>query len=310
MSATAAIVGGEPQAEAEAGMMPGFNFEWFSSLPAYRAINREQLEVFLRELDLPYPWQGVDVACGLGLMSELCHEIARKIGASIQRTVCIDLDREALELAREKLASYPARLIQSLGERLPLRSGTASFLVIGNGIHNFGDAQKADLLTEAFRVLGSGARLFFNSSFYDGAIVEGTEHFWVENVRRALRLIRRTEPPPPPLQTTGEKPEAARPLSPEAYVELALQAGFTDVTYHETPLRFDQELIEAICGYWSYAQGALHFRWPAEVACPAMIQAARDLFTDPDWGRKFPGMEENGQRFIPRRFLWVTARKP
>jgi ubiquinone/menaquinone biosynthesis C-methylase UbiE len=304
MSGTTATVGALP---VPAGA-PTFSFEWFSGLPAYQAVNREQLEAFLADLDLPQPWQGVDVACGLGLMSELCHEIARKIGASIQRTICIDLDRQALELARDKLASYPARLIQSLGQRLPLRSNTASFLIIGNGIHNFGDADKADLLTEAFRVLGHGARLFFNSSFYDGAVVEGTEHFWIEHIRRALRSIRREEPRP--AETTGEKPEAARPITPEAYVELARRAGFADVRYREMPVRFDQELIEAISDYWSYAQGALHFRWPAEVACPAMRQAARELFTDPDWNQKFPGMEEDGQRFILRRFLWVTARKP
>lgn len=285
-----------------------FNFEWFSSLPAYRATNRAQLEAFLAELDLPQPWQGVDVACGLGLMSELCHEIARKIGASIQRTVCIDLDREALELAREKLTSYPARFIQSLGQRLPLRSGTASYLVIGNGIHNIGDADKLALLKEASRVLRDGAQLFFNSSFYDGAIVEGTERFWVDNVRGALRQILRMQPRPE--ETTGKKPEAMSALTPEAYVELAQEAGFTDVRYHETPMRFDQELIEAICDYWAYAQGALHFRWPAEVACPAMRQAARDLFHDPEWDTKYGGIEENGKRFIPRRFLWVTARKP
>jgi ubiquinone/menaquinone biosynthesis C-methylase UbiE len=285
-----------------------FSFEWFSSLPAYRAVNREQLEAFLANLDLPQPWQSVDIACGLGLMSELCHEIARRIGASIQRTVCVDLDRQALELAREKLARYPARLIQSLGQCLPLRSGTASFLVIGNGIHNFSNAEKADLLTEAFRVLRGGAQIFFNSSFYDGAIVEGTEHFWMENVRRAMRLIKRTVPAPP--EMTGEKPEAIHQLSPQDYVALARDAGFTDITYHETPMRFDQELIEAICAYWGYSQGALHFRWPAEVACPAMRQAAQELFADPDWSQKYPGMEENGERFIVRRFLWVTARKP
>jgi ubiquinone/menaquinone biosynthesis C-methylase UbiE len=315
MSATMAPTGASPAGRErlveEPGPgtpVPGYSFEWFSGLPAYQAVNREQLQAFLSELDLPQPWQGVDVACGLGLMSELCHEVARKIGASIQRTVCIDLDRQALELAREKLASYPARLIQSLGQRLPLRSGTASFLVVGNGIHNFGDADKAALLKEAFRVLSHNARLFFNSSFYDGAVVEGTERFWVEHIRRALRVIRREESPP--AQSSGEKPEAIHQLTPEAYVELANEAGFTDVRYEEVPVRFDQELIEAISGYWMYAQGALHFRWPAEVACPAMRQAARELFSAPDWSERFPGMEEDGQRFVLRRFLWVTARKP
>ncbi|HEX2035716.1 MAG TPA: class I SAM-dependent methyltransferase [Chloroflexota bacterium] len=303
MSATTAVLNAQAAKPAAS-----FNFEWFSSLPAYRAINREQLEAFLAQLDLPQPWLGVDVACGLGLMTELCHEIARKIGASIQRTVCIDLDREALELAREKLASYPARLIQSVGERLPIRSGTASYVVIGNGIHNFAYGEKLDLMREAFRVLNGGARLFFNSSFYDGAYVEGTEDFWVGTVRRAMRLIQRWENSK--LEVSGKKPEAMQALTPEGYVKLAREAGFTDVQYQEQEMRCDQEFIEAISDYWSYSQGALHYRYPAEVACPAMRQAARELFLDPDWDRKFPGMEENGKRFIPRRFLWVTARKP
>ena len=61
-------------------------------------------------------WHGIDVACGVGLMSELCHEIAGKIGALIQRTVCVDLDREALELARERLARYQASFLQIFGD--------------------------------------------------------------------------------------------------------------------------------------------------------------------------------------------------
>jgi hypothetical protein len=72
----------------------------------------------------------------------------------------------------------------------------------------------------------------------------------------------------------------------------------------------DQELWEAICDYSEYAQGALHYRYPADVACPAMRQAVRTLFEDPDWKAKYGGVEESGKPCIPRRWLWVTARKP
>src|SRR5688572_6009892 len=107
------------------------NFEWFSSLPAYRAMNRSQLEAFLADVDLPAPWQGVDVACGLGLMSELCFEIAQRMGSAIERMVCVDLDAEVLRLAEEKLGGFPVSVLQSQGQTLPLRDGTTSFVVIG-----------------------------------------------------------------------------------------------------------------------------------------------------------------------------------
>src|SRR5436190_14012853 len=189
-----------------------FSFEWFSSLPNYRAANRVQLEAFLSELRLPAPWQGIDVACGVGLMSELCHEIAGKIGAFIQRTVCVDLDRQALDIAREKLARYPANFLQSVGERLPLRDGVGTFLVIGNGIHNFGADDKVRLFREGCRVLRDGASLFFNSAFYEGAMVEGTEQFYRATIRGALRQITRSKPRPE--EVAGEKPEAAKHISP------------------------------------------------------------------------------------------------
>jgi ubiquinone/menaquinone biosynthesis C-methylase UbiE len=241
-------------------------------------------------------------------MSELCHEIAGRIGAAIQRTVCIDLDRQALEIAREKLARYPANFLQSVGERLPIRDNSASFLVLGNGIHMFNAEHKAALFGEAFRVLRDGACMFFNSAFYVGTEVEGTERFYTDKIRGALRYIRSMMPRP--AEVEGEKPAARHHLTAAEYETLARDAGFTDVQLHEVPVSMDQELWEAICDYGEYAQGALHYRYSPEVSTSALRKAVRDIFQDPEWERKYPGMEEDGQRIIPRRWLWVTARKP
>jgi hypothetical protein len=102
-----------------------------------------------------------------------------------------------------------------------------------------------------------------------------------------------------------------RVLTPDEYLAIAHDAGFVDVQCRVAELHFDQELMEAICDYWLYSQGALHFRHSATVACEAMRQAAHDLFSDPEWERKYPGMvDPTGRPFIPRRVLWVTARKP
>jgi ubiquinone/menaquinone biosynthesis C-methylase UbiE len=304
MSATSAVL------NVASALSPSgtFTFEWFSNLPGYRLANRKQLESFLADLKLPSPWQGIDVACGVGLMSELCHEIAGKIGALIQRTVCVDLDREALELARERLARYQASFLQSFGQRLPLRDGVGSFLVIGNGIHMFGAQDKAALFKEGFRVLRDGASIFFNSAFYDGAVVDGTERFYREHLRGALKQILRSGSAHQ--VERDEKPEAATYIAPDEYVELAREAGFADVERHEVPVRMDQELWEAISDYGEYSLGALHYRYPPEVACPAMREAVREIFSSPDWGTKFPGCEDERGRFIPRNWLWVTARKP
>ena len=307
MAATIAALAPEELA-GFAGEDQNFSFEWFSSLPNYRAANREQLEAFLSDLKLPGPWQGVDVACGVGLMSELCHEIAGKIGGFLQRTVCVDLDRQALDIAREKLARYPSNFLQAVGEHLPLRDSVGSFLVLGNGIHMFSAEQKMGLFREAFRVLRSGASIFFNSAFYDGTVVEGTEGFYYENVRGAVRKILRMRPRPEEL--SGQKAEAARHLTPEEYVALVRRAGFEDVAYHEVPVNMDQELWEAISAYGPYAQGALHYKYTAEVACPAMREAVKDIFEDPRFDEKFPGMRDGEQRVIPRNWLWVTARRP
>jgi ubiquinone/menaquinone biosynthesis C-methylase UbiE len=275
-------------------------------------MNRTQLAAVLGDLpSLPLRF-GVDVACGLGLMSELCHGIFEEHGVTLERMICADMERDVLELARVKLAHLPVGLMQSVGQRLPLRSGIAGFVLIGNGIHNFADGDKVALLEEAYRVLCPGGRLFFNSGFYDGAVIAGTERYWLDNVRGALRLAGRSAALEGTIATAADrKPEAIRPLTPEEYCTLARRAGFDDVAYGVTEMWFDQELMEAICDYWLYAQGALHFRYPAEIACPAMRQAAHDLFTDPEWERRYPGLvDAHGRRSIPRRVLYVTGRKP
>jgi ubiquinone/menaquinone biosynthesis C-methylase UbiE len=284
-----------------------FSFEWFSSLAAYRDANRAQLEDFFARLRSAPPWQGIDVACGVGLMTELSQQIGDRLGRLLQRIVCVDLDRDAIKIARERLDDARTCFVQAVGQRLPLRDGFGSFLTIGNGIHNFAQEDKAGLLREAFRVVRSGAGVFFNSAFYEGTYVEGTERFYSEKVRRAVRILGRSAGR---AARAGERPEAARPIRAQEYVRLVEEAGFTDVRSQEMEVRMDQELWEAICSYGGYAQGALHFKYDAEQSVRALVQAVRELFADPEWETKFPGMSENGLRFIPRKWLWVTALKP
>lgn len=129
-------------------------------------------------------------------------------------------------------------------------------------------------------------------------------------MRDAIRRILRTRPRPEEV-SAGEKPESIIQITAGQYMELAEQAGFTDVQRHEMDVYLDQEVWEAICDYGPYSQGALHYKYTTEVACNAMREAVRHIFNDPDWREKYPGMEErDGRLCIPRRWLWITARKP
>lgn len=158
-----------------------FSFEWFSSLPSYRSANRAQPKDFLREVRLPTPWLGIDIACGVGLMSDLCQEVASRTGARLLGTVMIDRDLNALEIAREHLARDPIALLQSLAQSLPLPDDLGSHVVIGNRIHNFGATEQPARFSGG--VPGHppwrGALLF---PFYDGSVVQGTERFYLGTV--------------------------------------------------------------------------------------------------------------------------------
>lgn len=246
-------------------------------------------------------------------MSDLCQEVARRIGARLPGTVMIDRDLNALEIAREHHARYPIALLQSLGQSLPLPDDLGRYVVIGNGIHNFGAGEKPALFKEAFRVIRHGAGLFLNSAFYDGSVVQGTEHFYLETVRRGVRITRNltSSETSQAVNAVSVKPEAIRQIDASTYASLARDVGFDDVRAHEMVVPMDQALWEAIADFSAYSQGALHHKFPADVACEAMKQATREVFQDPDFSRKVDGaVTVDGKVAVPRRWLWVTARKP
>jgi len=290
-----------------------FSFEWFSGLPTYRSANLAQVEGFLSRLRVPSPWVGIDVACGVGLMSELCAEVADRLGASLRGTFMVDRDAQALAIARDHLASKPVALLQGLGQSLPLPDDLGAFVVIGNGIHNFAAEAKAAVLREAYRVMRHGAGLFFNSAFYAGTVVDGTDRFDTDTVRQVLRIARGLGGGEA-LSNDGSaagKPEAARPIDAPRYARLAEEAGFTEVMAREMVVPMDQPLWEAIADYADCALGALHHRFSAEVACTAMREATRRVFEEPGFQARYPGaIEFEGRLAIPRRWLWVTAEKP
>lgn len=72
-----------------------FGFASFPCLPSYRSANRAQLQEFLPAVRPPTPWVGIDIACGVGLLSDLCHELASRIGTRILGTVIPEIARDS-----------------------------------------------------------------------------------------------------------------------------------------------------------------------------------------------------------------------
>src|SRR5205807_4383496 len=89
-----------------------------------------------------------------------------------------------------------------------------------NAIHLVHD--KARVIGEVRKVLPKGGAFAFNSTFFNGAYVDGTSKFWRRWIVRAVQAVRERG-----LDVHHTEKATARDfLTPEQYSELCVAAGF------------------------------------------------------------------------------------
>ena len=111
--------------------------------------------------------------------------------------VGVDLSRTSLAQARRRLLGQGAvperaarvRLVAATADHLPVRDRSADAVLMGNAIHYFKNPGR--LLDEIHRVLRPGGLFAFNTSFYAGTFLPGTERFYEEWVKEAVKFILR-----------------------------------------------------------------------------------------------------------------------
>jgi ubiquinone/menaquinone biosynthesis C-methylase UbiE len=160
-----------------------FSFTPFTRHPFFMHVNRWILERVIG----PGRQVIVDLGCGPGAVTELILERVRGQQPP-PRVIGVDPSPSALAKARAAISSKLAEFVQGSAEWLSKLVKSADTVVFLNAIHLMPD--KPQVLKEIRRVLKPGGVLAFNSTFFNGAYVEGTSGFWRRWIVRSVQVLR------------------------------------------------------------------------------------------------------------------------
>ncbi len=160
-----------------------FSFTPFTRHPFFTHVNRWILERVI----CPGRQVIVDLGCGPGAVTELILERVRGQQPP-PHVIGVDPSPSALAKARAAISSRLAEFVQGSAEWLSNLVKSADAVVFLNAIHLMPD--KVQVLKEIRRVLKPGGLLAFNSTFFNGAYVEGTSGFWRRWVVRSVQALR------------------------------------------------------------------------------------------------------------------------
>lgn len=257
-----------------------FSFAPFSRHPFFTNVNRWIVERVIgggRKVI-------VDLGCGPGAVTQLILE--RLAGAKDARVIGIDPSPSALQKARAAISSKIAEFVQGTAERLSRLVQSADAVVFLNAIHLIRD--KPATLAEIRKVLKPGGVLAFNSTFFNGAYVEGTSRFWRRWVVRAVQAVR--EQGIDVQHTHADRAMAMQWLSPDEYAALCTAAGFRPTTVELLRVEMTPESLEDIGRFSLFIEGALP-GVPLETGAEALKVGLRQT------------IDELGVSTVPRNWL-------
>lgn len=272
------------------------SYEPFSHEPEYVELNKR----FLEALELEGPLRVLDLACGTcTLTSLLLDQVARQ--ATI---IGIDLSRRSLELARTELGEPepPARvdLVEATADRLPVIANLADLVIMGNAIHCLPDLDV--FLEEVVRTLKPGGTFAFNSSFYAGTFVPGTERFYDEWMKEAARFVLQRDrelkaaglPGVKRIKGRADPAFSRRWQSPAEFRALLERHGFEVFHLAERTVMMSRRAFETVGAYQGLA-AVLLSGYPVDLACEALTRTVKSA------------LDKVGLTEVPRYWLEVGA---
>jgi ubiquinone/menaquinone biosynthesis C-methylase UbiE len=302
------------------------SYEPFSKEPEYIEVNR----LFIQSLQLDAHQVVLDLACGTGTLTELIlremqlrHPTAGGdgMGSHLIRIVGLDISRDSLKLAYENLiglgfldrsgqlrssASDMGRSVIALAEasadRLPIANLSMDAVVIGNAIQLFADKDK--VFSDVNRVLCAGGLFAFNTSFYAGTYVPGTELFYIRWIEEAISHIKKKDEELKKQGLQGiprrrglANPAFSRPwLAQHEYEALLERHGFEVRSVVERTVLLTQRSFETIGAYAGLASVLLS-GYPVQLACEALEKSAG------------PALAALNKEAIPRYWIELVAFK-
>jgi ubiquinone/menaquinone biosynthesis C-methylase UbiE len=260
-----------------------FSFTPFTRHPFFLHVNRWILERVI----CPGRQVIVDLGCGPGAVTEL---ILERVGGQQPppRVIGVDPSPSALAKARAAISSKFAEFVQGSAEWLSKLVKSADTVVFLNAIHLMPD--KPQVLKEIRRVLKPGGLLAFNSTFFNGAYVEGTSGFWRRWIVRSVQALREKGIE---IQHNGHA-AAMEWYSVDQYTAALKEAGFRPTTVELLRIDMTRAALIDIGRFSLFIEGALP-GVPLEEGAKALEVGLERT------------MSELGVETVPRHWLEVVA---
>src|SRR5256884_7357400 len=190
-----------------------FSFEAFTRHPFFTEVNRWIVE----RVVCPGRRKIVDLGCGPGAVTKL---ILESLGdARNAEVIGIDPSPSALSKARAAIHSKVVQFMEGSAEWVSRIVSSADAVVFLNAIHLVPD--KAQVIAEIRKALKTDGVFAFNTTFFNGAYVDGTGAFWRRWVVRAVQVLRERGSE----VKHSDRAVARQVLTPEEYSDLCVQAG-------------------------------------------------------------------------------------
>ena len=275
-----------------------FTYERFAAHAFYTDINRSLVQQALAHLpERAGTLTIVDMACGTGAVTRLiAEELAKQGRLDHAHLIGVDPSAEALRHARTGMDQMGlethAEFIQGDAEDLPTIVSNADAAFFCNAIHLVPNKRIA--FEQMSTILAPGGVFACNSAFYEGTYVPGTERFYRLWTRRAVGWLKNNHPE---VHLSREaKAMAMQWLSPQEYVALFKETGFSSVETVQTTVTISLDAWRDLGQYWLFIDGALPgvpLAYGAEALETAVYQVGPEL-----------GMTE-----VPRMWLQLVATK-
>jgi len=259
-----------------------FSFAPFTRHEFFTQVNRWIIERVI----CPGRRKIVDLGCGPGAVTQL---ILERLGdAPNAEVIGIDPSESALDKARAAIHSRVVRFVEGSAEWVSRLVSSADAVIFLNAIHLVAD--KAQVIAEIRKALKQGGVFAFNTTFFNGAYVEGTGAFWRRWIVRSVQVLRERG-----IEVKHQAHAVAREfLSADQYAALCLAAGFDQPKVDLVRIEMTPESMRDIGRFSLFIEGALP-GVPLEEGSLALEQGLE------------VAMEETGVRSVPRNWLECVA---
>ena len=274
-----------------------FTFEAFAAYDFYTEINRSLVQKALAPLVI-HPADRtltiIDMACGTGSVTRLIAEDIAHQRSQRARIIGVDPSAEALRLAQQSLEEMGSKadFFQGETEDLATIVQDVDVAFFCNAIHLIVD--KLCAFQQIAAILAPGGTVACNSAFYDGTNLDDTFRFSRLWIRRAVGWLRKNHPE---VRLSREAKATARQwLSPDDYISLLNQSGFSSVDATEERIAMPLDSLIDLGHYWLFIEGALPGA-PLAIGAEALGSTVYDV------------AHELNMTYLPRMWLQIVATK-